>query len=265
MNALPATSIAASHLAHAAGYRLESLLGRGRGTAVYLAQEPLRGRHVALKLAAGGPGFDREFELATQLAHPGVIQMVHHGDAGGEAFLAMEYAGGGDVGKLPKPVDAGRAVSLLRQAASALARMHAEGWVHRDVKPANLLLRDDGSLALGDFGSARRKGEQDALPAGSVIGTPLYAAPEQSQGAPADPTADVYSLGVVFHELLCGVPPFPGRTLTELLGQHLLAPVPRLPPQLCCWQPLLDAMLAKDARQRLPDGQAVLAESQDPT
>jgi serine/threonine-protein kinase PpkA len=265
MNASPTTSIAASRQAHAAGYRLESLLGRGRGTAVYLAQEPLRGRHVALKLAEGGPGFDREFEIATTLAHPGVIQMVHHGDAGGEHFLAMEYAGGGHVGRLPRPVAPERAVSLLRQAASALAGMHAQGWVHRDVKPANLLLREDGSLALGDFGLACRQGAQNDLPAGTVIGTPLYAAPEQSQGAPADPAADVYSLGVVFYELLCGAPPFPGRTLTELLGQHLLAPVPRLPQQLCRWQPLLDAMLAKDARQRLPDGQAVLAESQAPT
>jgi serine/threonine-protein kinase PpkA len=124
------------------------------------------------------------------------------------------------------------------------------------------LLRGDGSLALADLGCARERGKAGPLPAGTVVGTPRYAAPEQSAGAPADPSADVYSLGVVLYELLCGQPPYPGTTLTELLCQHLLAPVPRLPLQRGAWQTLLDAMLAKDPCERLPDGQAVVEKLQ---
>jgi serine/threonine protein kinase len=240
------------------GYRIGSLLGRGRTGRVFLAHPSGGNNPVALKIARHATGFGREFALAAGLAHPGVIRVLAHGETGGEAFLAMEFAAGGHLGTLAGRVDDGQARGLLLQAAEALARVHHQGWVHRDVKPANLLLRADGSLALADFGCACPRGEGAGVPAGTVIGTPRYAAPEQSAGAPADPAADVYSLGAVFHELLSGQPPFPGVTLTELLGQHLLAPVPRLAPRHAHWQPLLEAMLAKDPRERLSDGQALL-------
>ncbi|MEO7547487.1 MAG: serine/threonine-protein kinase [Ramlibacter sp.] len=252
------------------GYQVEAELGRGRSSAVYLACDVRHGRKVALKLArrarlaAAGPArdFSREFTAATALAHPHVLQVFDHGIAGDDAFLAMEVAAGGHLGAQPAALPAPRAVLLLRQAAGALGRLHQQGWVHRDVKPANLLLRADGSLALADFGCALREGMIDALPAGSVTGTPRYAAPEQSQGGPARPAADVYSLGAVLYELLCGQPLFPGETLTELFCQHQLAPVPRLPAALRGWQSLLDAMLAKDPRARPGDGNALLRELQ---
>ena len=153
--------------------------------------------------------------------------------------------------------------ALLRTLAHPhVIRLHAEGrdergFVHRDVKPANLLVRTDGSLALADFGSAVRIGEgaSDAAAAGS----PRHAAPEQSAGAPAAPTADVYALGTVLHEWLTGEPPFAGETAAELAAQHLVAPVPRLPAPLAHWQPLLDAMLATRPAARLADGAAVLS------
>jgi serine/threonine protein kinase len=157
-------------------------------------------------------------------------------------------------------VGAAGALALLRQAASGLAWLHRQGWVHRDVKPANLLLRANGSLALGDLGCAARTGDMGGAPPGTMIGTPRYAAPEQTEGAPAQPAADVYALGACLFELLCGSPPYPGETSMELLGQHLLAPVPPLPLEHAPWQPLLDAMLAKDPALRLPDGAAVLAQ-----
>jgi len=147
----------------------------------------------------------------------------------------------------------------LADAAAALAHVHASGWVHRDVKPGNLLLRPDGSVALADFGNAAAIGERPATPAGTIIGTPVYAAPEQSRGEAAAPAADVYSLGVVLFEWLTGAPPFPGRTPTELLGQHLLAPVPALPPALGAWQGLVRSLLAKDPLARPADGGALLA------
>jgi len=253
-----------------AGYRLERELGRGRHSVVYLARQAQGGRRVALKVArmtrdeAAGQAADFQHEFAVQaaLAHRHVMQVFDSGLAGGQAFLAMEYAAGGSMATHRGPVGQAMALSVLGQAAQALHRLHRHRWVHRDVKPANLLLRADGSVALGDFGCARRAGQVDALPAGTVIGTPRYAAPEQSRGAAAQPTADVYSLGACLCEMLTGEPLCPGVTLTELLGQHMLAPVPRLPREHAAWQPLLDAMLAKDPRDRLADGQAVLAQLQ---
>lgn len=251
-----------------AGYQLERVLGQGRHGSVHLAVQPQRRCWVALKIGAaaqppaGTMPLAQEAAVLAALEHPRVVRVFDHGMAGGRAYLAMEYAAGGSLAQLALPIGPVRALSLFGQAAEGLAWIHQQGWVHRDIKPANLLLRADGTLALGDFGSAQRQGVRSADPQGTVIGTPRYAAPEQSGGAAADPAADVYSLGACLYEVLTGKPLFPGETLTELLGQHLLAPVPRLAPEQAAWQPLLDAMLAKNPRERLPHGQAVLARLQ---
>jgi serine/threonine-protein kinase PpkA len=247
-----------------AGFRLEALIGRGRGSMVHRACPPA-GEAVALKLARRAalarmgrpPDFGAECERARALRHPHVLRVLDHGIAGDHAFLAMEHCAGGDLARHPpRPDDVG---AVVLQAAEALAHLHAQGWVHRDVKPANLLRRADGSIALGDFGSAARQGERPAMP-GIAIGSPRYAAPEQTQGAPAAAAADVYGLGLALYEWLCGRPAHPGETPSELLGQHLLAEVPPLPTAHAAWQPLLDRLLAKDARGRPADGAAVLRE-----
>lgn len=253
-----------------AGYRLERELARGRRSIVYLARQPGAAGSVALKVAhntrvdgpAAAPDFEREFAVQAAMAGRHVIRVLESGRSGGDAYLAMEYAAGGSMARRRGPIGHGTALAVLSQGALALASLHRQGWVHRDVKPANLLLRGDGSVALGDFGCACRTGFVAALPEGTVIGTPAYAAPEQSAGAAAHPAADVYSLGVCLHEMLTGVPAYPGTTSTELLGQHLLAPVPRLPGAHAAWQPLLDAMLAKDPQRRPADAAAVLARLQ---
>jgi serine/threonine-protein kinase PpkA len=263
MHALAAATVSARR--HVASYRLERLLGQGRHGGVYLAVQPEQRCWVALKLAAAAQPPAGTLTLADEagvlgaLAHGNVVRVLEQGVADGRAFLAMEYAAGLSLAQLAFPIGPVRALSLFGQAAAALAWIHERGWVHRDIKPANLLLRADGTLVLGDFGSAARQGARSAVPPGTVVGTPLYAAPEQSDGAAADPAADVYSLGACLYEALSGTPLYPGQTLTELRGQHLLAPVPRLAPEQAAWQPLLDAMLAKNPRERLPDGQAVLA------
>jgi len=249
-----------------AGYRLERELARGRRSIVYLARRPGAASSVALKVArnprvggpAAAPGFEREFAVQAAMAGRHVIRVLCSGRSGGDAYLAMEYAAGGSVARHRGPISHDTALAVLSQGALALASLHRQGWVHRDVKPANLLLRADGSVALGDFGCACRAGFVDSLPEGTVIGTPAYAAPEQSAGAAAHPAADVYSLGMCLHEMLTGELAYRGTTLTELLAQHLLAPVPRLPRAHAAWQPLLDAMLAKDPKRRPADAAAVL-------
>lgn len=265
--ALRADAVPLTH-GRIAGCDIEGVLGRGRLSVVYRARRG--GEPVALKVArtarlAAGTGrgdFGAEFDTLAALAGPGVVRGLEHGVSGSDAWLAMDCVSTGSLAGQHDVGPASRVAALFAQAAGALAGIHRRGWVHRDVKPAHLLLRADGSVALCDFGVACRQGAAPAARPGEIVGTPLYAAPEQSAGAAAAATADVYSLGACFHELLCGRPAFPGETPAELLGQHLLAPLPALPPHHAAWQPLLHAMLAKDAANRPADGQAVAAQLQ---
>jgi serine/threonine protein kinase len=243
-------------------YRMQRVLGRGRHAGIWLAHDAERGTDVAVKIAtkvAPHGSFAREFEIQKACAGDHVVAVFEHGQLpDAREFIAMEWLPRGSVTQEHAPA-VERVERVLHEAAAALARVHRGGWVHRDVKPAHLLLRADGDVALCDFGSACRAGTKDHAATPRVIGTPRYAAPEQIEGAAAAPTADVYSLGACAFELLTGKPPFRGETLTELFSQHVRAPVPRLPRELAQWQPLLDAMLAKDPAQRPADGEAVLA------
>lgn len=252
------------------GYCLGRKLG-GRGAAVVHVAHDRRGRRVALKVVhrAPSPGdaswrwFASECALVSAVRDQHVVRAYEHRAVGDVAYLAMEYLPGGTLGDhLRGGIAPEHAVSLLRQAACGLAAAHRRGIVHRDVKPRNLLLRE-GQLVLADFGVAARAGDASARAgAGRLVGTACYAAPEQAQGAAPQPQADVYSLGVVFHEMLCGQPPFSGRTATELLAQHLVAPVPRLPRPLRAWQDLVDRLLAKQPQHRPADADGVLQEIQ---
>jgi serine/threonine protein kinase len=194
------------------------------------------------------------------LPHDNVIRIFDHGQTEHCAWMAMEHAAGGDLTeRIRRGLSPREALALLRQAAEGLWQLHRQGVVHRDVKPANLLLRTRTQLMVADFGLAQRQDEHDPAPQdGLMVGTPRYAAPEQAQGDRATPAADIYSLGVVFHEMLCGKPPFSGQTLTEVISQNLVADVPALPRGLAALQPLMDAMLAKPVSGRLADGRAVL-------
>jgi eukaryotic-like serine/threonine-protein kinase len=245
------------------GFRVLRELGTGRRSSAWLARDEGSGAEVVLKLQpALASTLHREWEIAHEVQGANVLRVHDHGRCSEWAYLVTEHAAGGDLAqRLRCHIEPTQALGWLQQAALGLAQLHRRGYVHRDVKPANFLLRADGTLVLADFGVAARSGASaGGLQQGVVTGTPRYVAPEQLQGAPASPAADVYGLGVLLHEMLAGRAPFSGETLMEVLAQHLLAVPAPLPPAFADLQPLADRMLAKEVQYRLPDADAVLGQ-----
>jgi len=208
-------------------YRILRELGRGGMATVFLAHDEELDRRVALKLLpehlAGDDAFHarflREARLAARLSHPNVVRVFDAGEADGRPFIVMEYVPGtslADCGKLSP----GRVVDLGMQACAGLQHAHNAGLVHRDVKPANLLLRDDGVLKVADFGIARAAESTRHTQAGTLLGTAAYLAPEQIGGEDATAASDVYALGAVLYELLTGRPPYAFASLAELAAQQ---------------------------------------------
>ena len=252
------------------GYRIERKIGEGGMSTVYLADNEAGGGKVVLKVLKGRRGDDealwarffQECAILSSIKHEHVVRIFDQGFGDEFAYIAMEHlAGGGLVELIRTGVTPRQAMSLLSQAASALAEIHQRGIIHRDIKPANFLLRAQSVLVLTDFGVAKRVGQSASHTVhGEVLGTPFYVSPEQAQGGLVTPAVDIYSLGVIFHELLCGRRPFDGETLMEILSQHLTAPIPRLPEELAEYQPLLDGMLAKEVEHRFAGAHALLDE-----
>ena len=243
------------------GYRLLRPIGRGRNTRAWLAFDLNKRADVVLKLeAAPGISLDRDCAVAARVQGPNLVRIHSQGRTAAWAYLAMEHLPGGDLAsRMGRALPREQALPILRQAAEAVAQLHRHALVHRDVKPGNFLLRADASLVLADFGLTVAAGSVDAEAAsGALYGTPRYVAPEQLQGAPAAPAADVYSLGVLLHELLAGRAPFSGETVEEVLAQRLLAEPARLPAPAADLQPLVDRMLCRQPQGRLPDADAVL-------
>lgn len=254
------------------GFRLTRKLAAGGMTVVYLAQREDDGLPVVLKvLEASGQAangslarFIQEYALLSRVQHPAVIRIYDQGFSDDHAYIAMEYFERGDLrSELRAGMLTERAVDVVRQVAEALEAVHAEGIIHRDLKPENVMRRPDGSVALADFGVAKPLSDDESLGLertrqGEVVGTPYYLSPEQARGGEITPASDLYSLGVMFYEMLTGNRPFTGETLDLLLAQHLNAPPPSLPPDLFGLQHLLDRMLAKDPRDRYPSARALL-------
>jgi serine/threonine-protein kinase len=221
-------------------YRVERELGHGGMATVYLAHDVELQRPVAVKLLlehlAGDEAFRarfvREARLAGRLSHPNVVGVYDAGDADGRPYIVMEYVRGTSLAQAGRlaPV---RVVELGVQACAGLQHAHDAGLVHRDVKPANLLVRDDGTLKIADFGIARAAESTRHTQAGTLLGTAAYLAPEQIAGADATPASDVYSLGAVLYELLTGRPPHAVASLAELAAQQnegVIEPVRDLEP-----------------------------------
>ena len=221
-----------------AGYRIESLLGFGGMSVVYLAEDLRLKRKVALKLLAASLAEDesfrdrflRESELAASIDHPNIVPIYEAGTTDDLLFIAMRYVEGSDLKERLQRgrLDPGEAIGILAQVASALDAAHARGLVHRDVKPSNVLLdtgaRPDGSdhVYLADFGLTKRVSEETGIGEdGHLMGTIDYVAPEQIAGEEIDGRADVYSLGCVLYECLVGQPPFRRDSDTAVVFAHL--------------------------------------------
>ncbi|WP_347261205.1 protein kinase, partial [Rudaea sp.] len=247
------------------GYHILRQLGRGGMATVYLATQESVQREVALKVMSpallADPDFSerflREARIAAKLHHRHVVGIHDVGRHGDHNYIAMEYLGGGAV--LPRDGSARPLAFVLRvtrEIALALNYAHAKGFVHRDVKPDNILLREDGSAALTDFGIARAADSATRMTrTGAVIGTPHYMSPEQARGKTVDGRADLYSLGVVLHELLLGRVPYHADDSLAVGIMHITEPVPVLPERFAALQPLLAHMLAKKPEDRYQNGQ----------
>jgi DNA-binding response OmpR family regulator len=245
------------------GERCIRALATSAMSTVYLAESEREGRLVCLKVLRQVPdntekstSFDRflqEYEIIANLRHPNVVQIYDLGVADDHAYIAMEYFPAGDLrAKIKKGVSAEEAVDVLRQMAMALAAIHGVGVLHRDLKPGNVMMRRDGTIALIDFGLAKQL-ELDAeiTATGEIFGTPYYMSPEQGHGREVDARSDVYSLGVIFWEMLTGKKPFLAPTPMAVIYKHSHAPIPELPGELqTTFGGIVARLLAKDPNDR---------------
>jgi len=252
------------------GYRFIKRLAVSEHSAVYLAQKESDGRRMVLKVLRQVPdvsdglgAFDRflqEYEMIAELHHPNIVNIYDLGVSDDHAHIAMEYVPGGDLRKrIDEGILADLAIEYTRQIAGALAQLHRVGILHRDLKPGNIMVRDDGSLALIDFGLAKRmRLEQEITGNGEIFGTPYYMSPEQGHADEVDERSDVYSLGVIVYEMLTGEKPFVGADAMSIILKHTKAPVPVLPHRLARHQMLINMLLAKRPEDRIQSAEEVL-------
>jgi hypothetical protein len=239
------------------GYTVKRCISRGDIAAVYLARDLINSRDVVLKVLRQVPDFggdeivlDRflaEFEAIGKISHPNIVDIFDLGIADNHAFIAMEYCSRGSLKRLIRQgMFAKDAEQIMRRIAGALDVIHQAGILHRDLKPTNVLFREDESLALIDFGLAKQAHlDAELTGTGEIFGTPYYMSPEQGHGESIDERSDIYSLGIVFYEMLTGKKPYEGKTAMAVILKHAREPIPTLPEHLVNYQPAIDKMMAK--------------------
>ena len=252
------------------GHRCIRQVGSGGMCKIYLAESERAGSLVVLKVFSQVPdvserivGFDRflqEYEIVAGLKHQNIVHIYDLGIADDHAYIAMEHFPAGDLRQRMKaPMSPATALHFLEQIASALDAIHAVGVLHRDLKPANVMLRTDGSLCLIDFGLAKAN-ELDADLTGTreIFGTPYYMSPEQGHAELIDARSDLYSLGVVFFEMLIGRKPYTGGSAMEVIYKHKRAELPPIAAQYASYEPILRRLLAKSPQDRFQSARALL-------
>jgi serine/threonine-protein kinase PpkA len=249
------------------GYKLLRTLGEGGMATVYLAVQESLDREVALKvmspvLAANETfceQFMKEGRITAKLTHPHLMTVHDIGSYNGVYYLASEFLPAGTLRERMDGLSTAEALEIARDIASGLAYAHEKGFVHRDVKPGNIMFRSNGTAVLADFGIAKAmKSVSAATMAGNAIGTPDYMSPEQAQAIPVDGRSDLYSLGAVLFETLSGSKPYEAPDAYAIALMHVTEPVPRLGEKQVWLQPLIDGLMAKNPDQRFANGEAFI-------
>jgi DNA-binding response OmpR family regulator len=253
-------------------YAILHKLGESSRAVVYFAHSITLGRNVALKIskptvedAEESREFAREYAAICAVQHRSVVEIYDYGFHAGREFIAMEYFPCGDLKtRLQQPMSIAEGLGYALRICGALRVIHAAGLIHRDLKPPNVMLREDGSVVLIDFGLAKgldSSGQSTAI--GVLRGSPYYMSPEQAQGVPLDARSDLYSVGVMLFEMLTGAKPYVGNSAVEVMQQHVHGPRPPLPPQLAAFEPLLDKFMTRDRGRRFADAATAYAALKD--
>jgi serine/threonine protein kinase len=254
-----------------AGYRFIQTIARSTKSEVHVALSEELGHNVAVKVLRTGPlsslevgeeaRFERERDLLTRIKHPAIVDVYDWGHGEDFRFIVTEYFPSGSLElRIRNLMTVQDSVDIFLQIAAALQAIHGPGLCHRDLKPANVMMRPDGRIVLIDFGLAKTIDTSSPTSAGEVRGSPYYISPEQAEGAPVDQRSDIYSLGIMFYEMLTGQRPFKGSTVIGIIQSHRNDPIPVLPPALSRFQRLVDGMLAKEIHERFPTVASAVAE-----
>jgi serine/threonine protein kinase len=254
------------------GYRFLQTIARSPKSEVHVALSVELGHNVAIKVLRTGPNasaesgeeerFDRERELLTRIKHPAVVDIYDWGHGEDFRYIVTEYFASGSLElRIRNLMTVRDCVDIFLQICGVLVAVHGAGLCHRDLKPANVMMRPDGRIVLIDFGLAKLVDSSMQLTnAGEIRGSPYYISPEQAEGCPVDQRSDLYSLGIMFYEMLTGTRPFKGTSIVGIIQAHRNEPIPTLSPELSRFQLLLDGLLAKDPKDRFPNAAAALAE-----
>jgi serine/threonine protein kinase len=250
------------------GYKVKRTIGKGGMGTVYLATQESLQRDVVLKTLNPQDAESTEFKerflnegrIIASLRHPHIITIFDIQATDDLYYIAMEYVDGGDLkSRLDGPLPPHVCLELIHKIGGALELAHSQGIIHRDVKPANILFRRDGTPLLSDFGIAKQEAVDTELTStGTILGSPFYMSPEQSEGRVVDGRTDIYNLGVIFYETLTGQRPYDGDSAIKIIMQHLQAPLPSLPEEHERFQSMVADMMAKNRDERIADAATVV-------